>query len=83
MADIDKISVNNTTYNIKDSTARESISKFSFSQISSVQFAASSTSDNFWIVLNTTDGRALRVTFRIDGKIDLMKNGTVYATNNA
>lgn len=28
MADIDKISVNNTTYNIKDSTARESISSF-------------------------------------------------------
>lgn len=27
MADIDKISVNNTTYNIKDSTARESISR--------------------------------------------------------
>lgn len=27
MADIDKISVNNTTYNIKDSTARDSISQ--------------------------------------------------------
>lgn len=27
MADIDKIAVNNTTYNIKDSTARDSISR--------------------------------------------------------
>lgn len=27
MADIDKIAVNNTTYNIKDSTARDSISQ--------------------------------------------------------
>lgn len=31
MADIDKITVNNTTYNIKDSTARNSISPFTSS----------------------------------------------------
>lgn len=58
MADIDKIAVNNTTYNIKDSTARDSISRLTVTDIKKVQFLVYNGSFN--IIYTLSDDSLLR-----------------------
>lgn len=60
MADIDKISVNNTTYNIKDSTARDSISHITYQDsdlASVVVFDIGSSNNKLRIWYNKADSR--------------------------
>ena len=50
MADIDKIAVNNTTYNIKDSTARDSISHIGMKMAASLSLPDNATPPDFYSV---------------------------------
>ena len=58
MADIDKITVNNTTYNIKDSTARDSISQHT------TRFALNAYSNTHMAIMNWPDGSIMQVQTR-------------------
>lgn len=53
MADIDKITVNNTTYNIKDSTARDSISQSCYNLLAATNIIESGSDLNSF----TTPGK--------------------------
>ena len=65
MADIDKIAVNNTTYNIKDSTARDSISKRVTFDNSVTSANISQTVDNGQVIQLRVHGTAGQYTLYI------------------